>query len=340
MSRDLKKFIHEIEKQVGLDEFPSKDKPTIMIIDDDKQVLESLSYVLSDFYNIILCQGGDEALNKIDDSIYAIILDIRMEKMDGFEVFKSIRQRFDDLPVIFYTGFQDIYDPLDVWNKFNPFGYVAKGSTFTVLKSTLDSAVAYREKFLENKRLFLELKELNQELEKKVQEKTRELERLVVVDELTGIYNRRYFKSRLEYLISISKRYLIPFCLTFIDLDDFKSVNDRFGHQIGDDVLKSIGSYLSSLSRETDTVARYGGEEFVFLLENTDKDSGLRFAHRIRDAVEGFEINTSKGMISLTVSIGIACSEEVQPLTLDSIIALADQRMYWAKHKGKNRVQG
>ena len=335
--------IGKLEQELGFHEEPhflyGREKPrTVMIIDDDEGVLESLRYLLEKDYQVIACKSGREGLVRLDNSICSVILDIRMEKMDGFEVFEKIKEKNPDIPVIFYTAFQGVYDPVTVWNKFRPFGYVTKGSGLSVLKDTLNAAVDYRQKLIENRRLISELRGLNRDLEKKVAEKTRELERLVVTDGLTGIYNRRYFKEELNRIIAETKRYATCFCLLFADLDDFKRINDAYGHQAGDLALEKIAAFFSSFIRQTDVLARYGGEEFVFLLKNTDFEAGTCFAERLRSAMEGYRIDLGKESVIITLSLGMAYSGEVDPLTCDKIIGLADNRMYRAKNNEKNRV--
>lgn len=336
--------IDKLKKELGLhkEEPPSlsykEQLISIMIIDDDEDVLKSLKYLFKKDYQVIACESGREGIMLLDDSIQSVILDIRMEKMNGFEVFMKIKKKNPDIPVIFHTAFQGVYDPVAVWNKFRPFGYVTKGSGLSVLKDTLNAAVNYRQKLIENKRLISELQRLNQDLEKKVEEKTRELKHLVMLDGLTGIYNRRYFKEALSRMIAESKRYATVFCLLFVDLDDFKQVNNTYGHQAGDLALKKITALFSSLIRQTDVLARYGGEEFVFLLGNTNFKAGTCFAERLRSAMEAYRINLTKGTVTITLSLGISCSSEIDSLTADKIIGLADNRMYCAKSDGKNKV--
>ncbi len=166
-------------------------------------------------------------------------------------------------------------------------------------------------------------------------------EKLSLVDELTGLFNRRYFFSRAESAVSSAVRYNQSLCVLLIDLDAFKSINDKFGHTVGDSVVKNVASILSDESREGDIVARFGGDEFVVVLPNTPCSNGIASAERIRSKVGELALEDSP-QAKLTVSIGLSClspdSDEIQPTSVNQLIQQADLALYTAKNNGKNSV--
>lgn len=168
------------------------------------------------------------------------------------------------------------------------------------------------------------------------------LERETVTDHLIGIYNRRYLDVRMAQEIKRARRYGLPLSFFLIDIDHFKSINDRYGHPVGDETLKSLGRLLRGQVRITDIVARYGGEEIAILAIHTPLPDARDEAERIRRAVESSVMVPADGRenrpdIAITVSIGAAgFSEDVtDPQTL---IDLADNALYKAKKDGRNRV--
>ncbi len=173
---------------------------------------------------------------------------------------------------------------------------------------------------LENSRLFSEVQEL------------------ALTDMLTGLYNRRGLLKFGQIEFARARRFQRPFAAILADIDHFKRINDRYGHTLGGDpVLKALAEQIHSNVREIDLLGRYGGEEFVVLLPETDLQSTCDVAERIRKAVEEMEVQTTKGNIRITISLGIAACDEHTP-TLQILIARADQAMYVAKRKGRNRV--
>ena len=158
-------------------------------------------------------------------------------------------------------------------------------------------------------------------------------------DPLTKLYNRRYFADVSKDILSISKREKSSICIIMADVDNFKSVNDTYGHLAGDKVLKEISRRLRSMSRESDVIARYGGEEFIILIPNTELDGAQQFAEKIRASIAYplFEID-DKLSIRVTISIGLAHMHTQEDSTIENIFVRADKALYEAKNSGKNRV--
>ena len=164
-----------------------------------------------------------------------------------------------------------------------------------------------------------------------------QLEHLAMMDDLTGLMNRRAFFIQGKKEISRTNRHKTPLSLLMLDVDGFKEVNDQYGHEAGDLVLQQISQKLVEQVREMDSVARMGGEEFSLLLPNTEKKDAAKLAERIRLAVEQESCQVQKQTIHVTVSIGVASYSKKTP-TLEDIIRQADHSMYKAKNLGRNRV--
>lgn len=165
----------------------------------------------------------------------------------------------------------------------------------------------------------------------------REVQSLALTDPLTGLHNRRSLFELGKIEFSRARRFNRPFCCLMLDLDHFKLVNDTHGHQTGDVVLQEFAKRCRDSIRDIDLVGRYGGEELVIFLPETDDDTAIRVAERIRTAIceSPFSIGALK--LDVTASIGLSTKDENTP-DIDILIARADQAMYIAKHKGRNRV--
>lgn len=165
-----------------------------------------------------------------------------------------------------------------------------------------------------------------------------DLRRMAIHDALTGLFNRREFRTRLHQEIERSRRYAHSFALLLIDADHFKAVNDTHGHPAGDQALREIARVLADSTRPVDTVARYGGEEFALLLPETQGEGAFITAERIRRTMEAVTISLDDGVrLKLTVSIGIGLFPQHGP-NADHLFARADAALYEAKEQGRNRV--
>jgi diguanylate cyclase (GGDEF)-like protein len=172
-------------------------------------------------------------------------------------------------------------------------------------------------------------------LENKIRERTEQLYQEANTDFLTGARNRRSILNHLENEIERFKRYQRPCSILMLDVDFFKAVNDKHGHQIGDEALVLISKNLSDNCRESDSLGRYGGEEFLIVLPETSNQESQVIAERIRHSVSVLKLDIG---LSLTVSIGIASLNEQNQVELDALIKQADDAVYKAKKLGRNRV--
>ncbi len=164
-----------------------------------------------------------------------------------------------------------------------------------------------------------------------------ETRRLAVTDALTGLYNTRYFYDILNSEVARTLRYSTPFSLILFDIDDFKALNDTYGHQAGDEVLLSFARVLKETSRKTDTVARYGGEEFISILPNTGRDKAFSLAVRIKEVVESTAF-LGEEAIRITISGGVATFPD-DAADAKELLYAADMAMYRAKAAGKKRIK-
>ena len=160
--------------------------------------------------------------------------------------------------------------------------------------------------------------------------------RAALIDSLTGLANRRAFLQDAEDLIRLQVRRGRPVAVFLIDLDHFKSINDRFGHMVGDKVLKLFGDLAKAKLRGTDIVGRLGGEEFAVLLADADRDNAFLVAERLRSAFATSSIVAADAVVSATISIGIAIIQDPNE-DLTHLLASADQALYRAKANGRNQ---
>lgn len=216
--------------------------------------------------------------------------------------------------------------------------------------SALESAVSSKKSQEEIVKL---QNENQQRLEDRVQERTlelnialqeleelnRELEQKNTLDELTGLFNRRFYDQKILAEYRRSKRNLTPLSLILIDIDHFKAVNDGYGHLAGDQCLHWVGEHIKQgLKRSTDVGCRYGGEEFCIILPDTDAEGAVALAELIRESVAKFNFVYQEQAITITVSCGISTYTQQKDTFPEHIFVAADKALYQAKHNGRNQI--
>jgi two-component system cell cycle response regulator len=164
------------------------------------------------------------------------------------------------------------------------------------------------------------------------------LEKLAITDYLTGIYNIRYFYSRLEEEFSRAERYQMPLSCIMLDIDHFKKINDSYGHRIGDFILREFAQIVKRYTRKSDLLARYGGEEFILLLPQTSLKGALIEARRLQKVVREIRFRQLKEGQGITVSFGISCFPDKGVKKSDDLINFADKALYKAKEKGRDLI--
>ncbi|MFV3368107.1 GGDEF domain-containing protein [Pseudomonas sp. NY15435] len=172
-----------------------------------------------------------------------------------------------------------------------------------------------------------------------LEEKNRQLEYLAGHDPLTGLFNRRQFDQLVGMELSRAARQPAPISLLMVDLDHFKFINDRYGHPLGDEVIRHTANLLRNYTRTGDSVARLGGEEFLLLLPDTSQPQARVIAEKVRRLLEETPLPMKDGLLYLTASFGIACLEAGVPGTYEGLYAAADKALYRAKASGRNRVE-
>jgi diguanylate cyclase (GGDEF)-like protein len=166
----------------------------------------------------------------------------------------------------------------------------------------------------------------------------KEIQALATTDGLTGLYNRRHFYQLGDREYIRSHRYNRPLSLLMLDIDHFKNINDTYGHLVGDEVLKNVAQTCLVRVRGGDVVGRYGGEEFTILLSETNEASAVILAERLRETVSETSFETEKGIVKVTISIGVA-SIDIDCTNLEDLFRHSDQALYAAKNAGRNCVR-
>ena len=162
------------------------------------------------------------------------------------------------------------------------------------------------------------------------------LEHEALTDGLTGMHNRRYFDDAMSEYLDQFRKIAKPIGLMILDLDHFKKVNDTYGHDVGDEVLRQIARCLQEFTRYHDVVARLGGEEFAVVAPNMSRESLFKLADRIRHAISSLNIKSGNVTLRVTMSIGLAIWDHKE--TADELYKRADMQLYQAKRTGRNRV--
>ena len=171
-----------------------------------------------------------------------------------------------------------------------------------------------------------------------IKEEKELLEKMAVTDDMTRLYNHRFFVRRLKEEYKRSERYKTNLACLMVDIDNFKNVNDTYGHQAGDVVLQEIARVIKKCVRETDVVARYGGEEFAVILPHTGNEAAVNLADRIRNAIKKKRLDSLGSDVFVTVSIGVSTYPHPEVNNMDDLIRKADDGLYQAKSQGKDRV--
>ncbi|XOF32850.1 MAG: diguanylate cyclase [Candidatus Electrothrix sp. YB6] len=318
------------------------DRVKVLIVDDKPNNLvaleTSLSGVLSGIdAEFIKATSGNNALVELLRHEFALaILDVQMPEMDGYELAQLIRNRKQtaNLPIIFLSA---IYS-----DEFHIFKGYESGAVDFITKP-------FNPEFLAGKiRFFIEiylqqirLRETIRELEKTKQlvlEKNKQLERLSTHDDLTGLYNRRHLVTCLKQEFCRCRRHGSELSIIMLDIDYFKKINDTFGHEFGDYVLKEFSALLLAHVRESDLVFRFGGEEFIILLPQTGMKGALCKAEKIRRICADYLIDDGVYSTKMTVSMGVTTYRKESHHSFGCMVSAADKALYQAKQNGRNRV--
>jgi diguanylate cyclase (GGDEF)-like protein len=291
----------------------------ILVVDDEAiNVRVLLNYLTIKGYGADSAANGREALKKIESGAYdLILLDIMMPRLSGYEVCREVRKRFSpfELPVIFLTAKNQ---PQDIATAFETGAndYLVKPIDKTELFARIDTHLS---------------------LKKAVRHAVRNA-RLANLDPLTELYNRRFFVEMGQREFLRARRDKTDMAVIMLDIDNFKEINDTFGHDAGDLLLKQVSAVIKNNIRGSDLPARFGGDEFVMILPGTNIKWGAYVAEKIRAIAEQSLVHTSDGReLRFTLSLGVAVFRNEYE-SFEDVVKWADDRLYESKKKGRNRL--
>jgi diguanylate cyclase (GGDEF)-like protein len=304
----------------------------ILIVDDDKTTRIWLRHVIEqEGYQVIEANDGETCLAVFRNCTpELVLLDAMMPNVDGFTCCERIQQLpgGSSIPVLMITGLED-QASVDRAFAAGAADYVTKPIHWAVLRQRV-------RRLLEQGKMYKRMESMNRELEAM----NRELQRLVSVDGLTQVANRRRFDEYLQQQWHQMRREQLSLALVLCDIDFFKSYNDTYGHQAGDDCLRQVAKVIqTSAKRSIDLAARYGGEEFAVILPNTNLRGALQVAQEIQGAVKSLMIPHVSSLISQQITICLGVSSTVPSLeqTQKVLISAADKALYQAKEEGRDR---
>ena len=291
----------------------------ILIVEDDSVISDLIHQFLTrSGYQAIITQSAEEAAEILkSEEINIILSDIKLPGMDGITFTREVKKQYN-LDVIIATGYSSEYSYEDAINN---------GASDLIFKP-----IRLNELMLRINRVIRERSLIN-ERDRMIEN----LRKLSIKDPLTDLYNSRYFYEQLEKEITRSDRYFHPLSLIFIDIDNFKSVNDSYGHMVGDKAILMIAKKMETSLRSLDTAYRFAGDEFTIILPETAANQAEAVADRIRSEMENERLVIFEKQISkITLSIGIA--EYVRNEEMGQFIHRADVNMYQAKQRGGNKI--
>ncbi|WP_319470085.1 diguanylate cyclase [uncultured Pseudodesulfovibrio sp.] len=284
-----------------------------LVVDDSKPIREAVAQLLgTQLYQVFTASDGEEALHVLEEhpDIMLVVTDYDMPNMDGFELIRRIRERYskNDLAIIgMSAGGEELLSAKLIKTGANDF--VPK--PFQV--EEFHCRVGHSIEMLENIALIRDLS---------------------YKDPLTRLYNRRYFFENAEPFISHAQKHGNRYCVAMLDIDHFKNVNDTYGHDAGDEVLKNVSALIAQGFPERAIVTRFGGEEFCVLTAHDESEDILGKFEAVRATVEATSVTVNGSTIEVTISTGLCC----EPENLEAMLKLSDSRLYAAKESGRNRV--
>jgi diguanylate cyclase (GGDEF)-like protein len=296
--------------------------PIVVLLVEDSAAIRALvrRMLVAGGHTVVEASGGAAALAACRQrQPDVMLLDVEMPEMSGWDVLAAMKADpgLRDVPVVFLTGRSDTTDIVDGL-RLGAHDYLRKPCQPTELLARVQAAARV-------KRLQDELRQRNEELD-----------RVSRTDALTGLRNRRHVEEYLARLVSLARRNAEPIAVLVVDIDRFKSVNDTYGHDAGDAVLREVADRMAGSIRLEDMIGRWGGEEFLAVLPNTAADGAAELAERLRQVVAGEPCHLDGGdAVQVTISVGCAAS------LLDDagrLVRSADAAMYEAKRSGRDRV--
>ena len=302
-------------------------KYPILVVDDDTVSCTLVKTMLTKSgFEVATAANGSHALELCEQHFFPIVLtDWMMPQMDGIQLCSRIRKKETEryVYIVLITARStknDIISGLESGAD----DYLIKPVNQAELLARINSGIRVLE------------------LEKSLKSAHTEIKQLSITDPLTGCYNRVYLNQRFEEELSRAIRYGQSLSVILADIDHFKSVNDTYGHQVGDEVLKAFAQTLRRLRREKiDWIVRYGGEEFLIVLPETGCEGTIKMAERLKQAVSQKEFRIGKVNLKITASFGGACAQydnkEICNTSMADLIGRADTELYHSKNNGRDR---
>jgi diguanylate cyclase (GGDEF)-like protein len=297
-------------------------KDTILIVDDVETNLRILRGLLDKTYNIVSTLSSTSVLDIVlEYKPDLILLDIMMPKCTGYEVCEKLKEnpKTKDIPVIFITVRTD-EDSIEKAYNVGGIDFISKPFKPKELLMRISTQ--------------LKLKKLIEDLESS----KAQLKDLASIDSLTKLYNRRYCMQISQHLITEMKQDNTNISVMMLDIDEFKSINDTYGHIGGDKVLIDIANEIKSFIQNRGYACRYGGEEFVIILPKIDIDEAMNLAKKLNKNIANLKIDFEEYKISLSISIGVSAIKINEEDTIEKALHRADKALYRVKNSGKNSV--
>jgi two-component system cell cycle response regulator len=297
---------------------------SVLVADDSAVSRKLVEQTLSEKrYSLVFAKSGRESVALFEEHHPAIVIvDWIMPDLTGIEICKHIRSKTKAsyTYIILLTGKSGMESLVE--------GLAAGADDYLTKPFHPEELIA---------RVGVGLRIM--ELQREIEVKNAMLQELALTDPLTSLPNRRAIEDWAARQISGAARYGFSFWVALADLDHFKTVNDTYGHEAGDTVLKAFAQILKSKSRRSDICGRIGGEEFLFVLTHAAKDDAKRVIECVRAELEATKFNFNGSSLTVTVSFGLAGFAGTRAPEFSQLIAQADLALYSAKHLGRNRVE-
>ncbi|ORI04428.1 GGDEF domain-containing response regulator [Campylobacter concisus] len=288
----------------------------VLVVEDSLPFRNMIKKILTSLqFKVLAAAHGEEAMSYFADNpdINLIITDYRMPVKDGLEVLKEVRKEKDknSLGVIVMTSPSEKTDA-SIFLKNGASDFIAKPFSKEELICRVNNTI-------------------------EAMENINKIANFANRDFLTGVYNRRFFYSDVEEYVQVAEETNEPYAFAMIDVDYFKKINDKYGHDGGDKVLKSIAKILNDNTKGSDIVARFGGEEFCVVLKKINKEEAVKFFVNLRAKVAENKVTIKKEKVKVTISIGVSFGNGY--CEIDDMLEACDSALYTAKENGRNRVE-
>lgn len=288
----------------------------VLVVEDSLPFRNMIKKILTSLqFKVLAAAHGEEAMNYFADNpdINLIITDYRMPVKDGLEVLKEVRKEKDknSLGVIVMTSPSEKTDA-SIFLKNGASDFIAKPFSKEELICRVNNTI-------------------------EAMENINKIANFANRDFLTGVYNRRFFYSDVEEYVHVAEETNEPYAFAMIDVDYFKKINDKYGHDGGDKILKSIAKILNDNTKGSDIVARFGGEEFCVVLKKINKEEAVKFFVNLRAKVAENKVTIKKEKVKVTISIGVSFGNG--HCEIDDMLEACDSALYTAKENGRNRVE-